>query len=277
MSANITLMIDEIIENHRDKTWRREGDLAVENVVDAENFVKSVGFAYTLTDMRWACPSLYIAVCGRRDARMPRNMQKDPEASHAWVLKDEILRRGKVYYGKLSNKRAAFIAPNLLASFYKIFSIAESEEKEKLSAEALAILAVLREEWEMASSDLRKAAQISSRTEFSKAIDELQGCFKLIATNVVYQPKFTYIWGLIEGRFEKELLEPVEPITKQMALKEIARAYLTAVGETACGDLAKITGLSRVDAGIGNQSLVTEGYSVKLGTGIYRLSSLAIR
>ena len=43
-----------------------------------------------------------MAVCGRRDAVMPRNVQKDPEASLTWVLKDEIVGRGKVYYAKLA-------------------------------------------------------------------------------------------------------------------------------------------------------------------------------
>jgi hypothetical protein len=41
-------------------------------------------------------------VCGRRDAVMPRNVQKDPEASLTWTLKDEIMGRGKVYYAKLA-------------------------------------------------------------------------------------------------------------------------------------------------------------------------------
>jgi len=41
-------------------------------------------------------PSLYIAVCGRRDSYMPRNMQRDPEARLAWALKDELVGVGRV-------------------------------------------------------------------------------------------------------------------------------------------------------------------------------------
>ena len=59
-------------------------------------------------------PSLYVAVCGRRDAVMPRNVQKDGEASLTWNLKDEILRRGKMYYAKLVRGRATFIAPRMI-------------------------------------------------------------------------------------------------------------------------------------------------------------------
>ena len=51
---------------------------------DAERFIEQVGFAACLTDSRRPGPSLYVAVCGRRDAVMPRNVQKDPEASLTW-------------------------------------------------------------------------------------------------------------------------------------------------------------------------------------------------
>ena len=69
----------------------------VETVLDAERFVENVGFAACLTDSRKPGPSLYVAVCGRRDAVMPRHVQKDPETSLTWRLKDQLVRRGKVY------------------------------------------------------------------------------------------------------------------------------------------------------------------------------------
>jgi hypothetical protein len=265
-------MIDEQIENYRDRRWRREPELMVENAAEAERFIEEVGFAYALTDMRWNCPSLYIAVCGRRDASMPNNVQKDPEASHTWLLKDEILKRGKVYYAKLANGRATFLAPRLLPAFYTIWGIARTREKEMLSPAAQAILRVLRKEWEMASSDLKKAAEIAERAQFSKAMDELQACFKVIPSEVLYVPKFTYIWTLTEGRFGKDWMRALE---RKKALTEIARAYLTAVGETKRGELARITGLSRKEAGIGNHALVAAGFAQRLDVGVYRLKKIA--
>ena len=50
--------------------WRRDEDLRIESAIDAERFIEDVGFANTLTDARRAGPSLYIAVCGRRDVRL---------------------------------------------------------------------------------------------------------------------------------------------------------------------------------------------------------------
>ena len=65
--------LPEQIELHRDRMWRRDEDRRIESAVDAERFIEDVGFANTLTDARRAGPSLYIAVCGRRDVSLPRN------------------------------------------------------------------------------------------------------------------------------------------------------------------------------------------------------------
>ena len=63
---------------------------------DAERFIEEVGFAAGFADSKRSGPSLYVAVCGRRDAVLPRNVQKDPETSLTWQLKDEIIERGRV-------------------------------------------------------------------------------------------------------------------------------------------------------------------------------------
>src|SRR5262249_47766614 len=62
------------IEEYRDEQWRREGTRQVETAFDAERFIEQIGFAACLTDCRRPGPSLYVAVCGRRDAVMPRHV-----------------------------------------------------------------------------------------------------------------------------------------------------------------------------------------------------------
>src|SRR5262252_2279845 len=119
------------IEEYRDGTWRREGTRQVETVFDAERFIEQVGFASCLTDSRRPGPSLYVAVCGRRDAVMPRNVQKDPEASLTWTLKDEIMGRGRVYYGKLMRGKAMFLAPRMIPYFKTLLGIPRREEKKR--------------------------------------------------------------------------------------------------------------------------------------------------
>src|SRR5687768_3995647 len=96
------LQIPPEVEELRDERWRREPTRQIETALEAERFIEQVGFAACMTDSRRPGPSLYIAVCGRRDAVMPRNVQKDPEASLTWTLKDELVRRGRIYYAKLT-------------------------------------------------------------------------------------------------------------------------------------------------------------------------------
>ena len=264
----------EEVEAYRDQTWRRTPELRVETAMDAERVVENLGFMATLTDSRRPGPSLYIAVCGRRDAHMPRNVQKDPEASLAWVLKDEVMRRGRIYYAKLAKARSMFIAPRLIPHFNALWGVPRRKETELLSAEARAVLKVLRREWEMATCDLRYESGVIDRTRFTRAIDELQRAMKVIPGEVLYEPWFTYVWTLAEGRFPDALAVKVK---RDEALKEVARAFLEGAGVTVRGELARVTALSRPDAGRGNQSLVKEGYAERIGEGVYRLSDFEER
>jgi hypothetical protein len=270
MRSAIANTLPPEIEEYRDQRWHREGTLRIETVLEAERFIERIGFAACLTDSRQPGPSLYIAVCGRRDAVMPHNVQKDPESSHTWVLKDEILRRGKIYYGKLGRGKTMFIAPRLIPIFYALWGIPKREEKRRLSQPANAILKALRKEWEMATADLREESGVKDRKAFTKAIDELQEAMIVIPGEAVYLPKFTYIWTLAEARFPEELSQKIDRTT---ALREIARAFLAGAGMTVPGELARVTGLSRPDAGIGNRALVTEGYAVSPSTGVYYLNN----
>ena len=139
------------IEDHRDAHWWREPTRQIATPIDAERFVEHVGFAACLTDVRRPGPSLYVAVCGRRDAVMPRNVQKDPEASLTWDIKDALLRRGKVYYAKLGSGKTMFVAPRMLPYFQAIWGMRRTDEARRLSRNARAVLRVLRHEWEMGS------------------------------------------------------------------------------------------------------------------------------
>jgi hypothetical protein len=272
MNGKRTHILPHEIEEYRDLHWRREETLRVDTAPQAEAFIERVGFTACMTDSRQPGPSLYIAVCGRRDAVMPHNVQKDPESSATWVLKDEIVRRSKVYYGKLARGKTMFIAPRMIPHFNAIWGIPKREEKKRLSAGGLAILKVLRKEWEMATSDLRDESGVKDRKAFTRAIDELQAAMIVIPSEVVYQPKFSYIWTLAEGRFPEQLAQKVE---RRTALREIARCFLDCAGMTYPGELARVTGLSRPEAGIGNQALVKENLTISPSTGSYIKSILA--
>jgi hypothetical protein len=230
------------IEEYRAVRWRREGARQVETALDAERFIEQVGFAACLTDSRRPGPSLYVAVCGRRDAVLPRNVQKDPEASLTWVLKDELLKRGRVYYAKLGRGKAMFLAPRMIPFFHALWGVRRSEEARRLSRVARAILRVLRREWEMGTADLRLDSGVKDRREFSQGMDELQAAMLVVPSEVLYRPIFSYIWTLGVGRFPEGLTRRVN---RDAALREIARCFLDSAGLTIPGELARVAGLSR--------------------------------
>ena len=263
--------IPEAVEDHRDAHWRREEIRPVQTVFDAEAFVEQVGFAACLTDARRPGPSLYIAVCGRRDAVMPRNVQTDPEASLTWNLKDQMLRRGKVYYAKLAGGRSTFVATRMLPYFHAVWGLRRADEARALSRQARSILKVLRHEWEIGTADLRADSGVKDRTAFTRALDELQAAMIVVPADVVYEPTFTYIWTLGVGRFPGALRRRV---SRGTALREIARCFLAGAGMTFPGELARVTGLSRPDAGLGNRALVAEGAATLVRPGTYRLRVL---
>ena len=262
--------LPEEIEQIRDRRWRREEVLKIETAQQVEAMVEELGFCLALTDARTNLPSVYIAVCGRRDAYAPPNVQKDYEMSLAWTLKDEVMMRGKVYYGKLCKGRMMFIAPRLIPYFNAIWGVAKHREEKDLSESANRILAVLRKEWEMGTADLRAETKIENRKKLTKALDKLQRAMKVIPQEVLYKPKFTYIWTLTEARFPEETAKKIK---RQEAVKELARAFLQMSEMTARGEFARAFGIKRAEAGKANHALVKEGFAERLSVGVYRVKT----
>jgi hypothetical protein len=92
----------------------------------------------------------------------------------------------------------------------------------------------------------------------------------VVPSEALYQPRFSYIWTLGVGRFPDALRRRVG---RENALREIARCFLAGAGMTVPGELARVTGLSRPEAGRGNRALVAEGYATSSAPGVYRLAA----
>lgn len=264
-------VLPEEIEVYRDRLWRREESRKIDSADAVEEMVEDLGFCLGLTDVRKDLPSVYIAVCGRRDAFMPRNVQKDLEASRAWVLKDEVIARGNIYYGKLVKGHSWFLARRMIPVFNAIWGVSRKAENDELSQNARIVLRVLRKEWEMATADLREECGFSNKSDLTKAIDELQKKMKVVPQEVLYVPKFTYIWTLAEARFPDEM---AVRMPRDEAVSELARAFLRLNGLTQLGDLSRKFGFYRWESGRANHQLVDEKYAERLATGVYKLSSL---
>jgi hypothetical protein len=175
-----------------------------------------------------------------------------------------------VYYAKLARGQAIFLAPRMIPYFHALWGVRRADEARRLSRPAQAILRVLRREWEMGTADLREDAGVTDRPTFTRALDELQAAMIVVPSAAAYVPKFTYIWELAVGRFPDQLVKRVD---REAALREIARCFLDSAGTTVLGELARVTGLSRPEAGGGNRALVAEGYAVMVQRGVYRLAA----
>ncbi|MEO8009336.1 MAG: hypothetical protein ABI728_12580, partial [Betaproteobacteria bacterium] len=79
---------------------------------------------------------------------------------------------------------------------------------------------------------------------------------KVLPQEVVYVPRFTYIWTLAEARFPKETAKKVP---REEAFRELARTYLQMCGMTLLGDLSRTFGFQRWESGRANHQLVDEG------------------
>jgi hypothetical protein len=137
-----------------------------------------------------------------------------------------------------------------------------------LGRHARAILKVLRREWEMGTADLREESGVTERATFTRGIDELQAAMLVVPSEVLYHPRFTYLWTLGVGRFPEGLTRRV---ARAVAVREIARCFLAGAGLTIPGELARVTGLSRPEAGLGNRALVAEGFATMRSPGTYEL------
>lgn len=269
--ADSLKQIPEEIEQYRDRKWRREESSKVDTSEQVEAMVEDLGFCLGLTDVRKMMPSVYIAVCGRRDVHMPRNVQKDYEASRAWVLKDEVMARGRVYYAKLAKGKSWFLAPRMIPIFNAIWGCSRRGESGVLSKNAQIVLKVLRKEWEMATADLREQCGFKDKKDLTSAIDELQRRMKVVPQEALYVPKFTYIWTLAEARFPDQIKVKMK---REDAVRELARTYLEMCGMTLVGEMSGKFGFQRWESGKANHELVNEGFAERIATGVYKLADL---
>jgi hypothetical protein len=165
---------------HRDARWWREATRQITSPLDAERFIDQVGFAACLTDSRRPGPSLYVAVCGRRDAVMPRTVQKDHEASLTWSLKDELLGAARSITGNLRAARATFIAPAHAPLLSRDLGRPPRRRSAAPEPAGTRPFSTCFARVGDGHSDLRQDSGITDRATFSRALDELQAAMLVI-------------------------------------------------------------------------------------------------
>lgn len=222
------------IENLRDQTFHRTPALQLKTMDDAEHFVNQSGFCFAFKMQNSELPCMWHAAAGEREPQYPKHVQHDPYIGLVWNAKDELAAEKKVYYGKALKKRPTFISLEFFPAFYLLQKRRNGAEdhvvdymRGSLSAAAKKIMDALLEHSPMVTADLKMASTMAhpnKRAEFDKAMAELQSKMYIVKIAEFYDP-FTFLWDLVERRFENEILISHKMSEKQTREKILQRYF----------------------------------------------------
>lgn len=208
MSLRIT---QSQVDTYRDERYRRLPALRLKDEADAVRFLNEVGLSLLFSAKSIELPTLWAAICGE-DRPVP-NHHDDYELGLAWSWKDSIPERRDALYGKFLRKRPVFISLDLAPSFYALSNNFGEEDDYiqeyrdgRLSAEAKRIYEALLERGPLPTSELRRAAGITSKGSaglFDRAVTELQMGFKIVKSGIsdANRWKYCYVYDLFIRRF----------------------------------------------------------------------------
>lgn len=237
MAAMLTLSPDRLAA-YRAETYRLHPDLKVTTRDQAVDFVDRRGFVHFWPVKGVTLPSLWAAVAGDR----PVPDEHDDPGHITWGWKDEMLGARRWYYAKVLRRKATFIALDVVPLFYALSENYGEPEQDyllqyqegRLTFEAKAVYETLLSEGPLDSISLRKLARLSSKeseSRFNRALELLQGDFKILPTGVAQAGawKYAFIYDLVH-RFYPELPEQARPIRQAAARRRLVELYLQAVG-----------------------------------------------
>jgi hypothetical protein len=221
--------VAERLELHRDYHFRR---LAARRVTDhrgALKFINETGFCAAFT-AGLGVPCLREAIEGRREPPLPEHIQHDHGVMMTWRLKDELPARSAVYYGKVIAGRPGFVALELLPAFLrlriapggyrKLYQRGMLSHCGKLVMDALSRRGAAETKALKLSSGY---AQPNRRTDFDRAMKELQEKFLAVKVEERYDP-FTYVWDTVEHRWPSAI-RAARALTPSAAALVIVRRY----------------------------------------------------
>ena len=251
------------LEQLRDHTFRRLPALRVQGPVRAVRFINDVGMASLFATRGMNLPSLWVAVCGRRDPQFPHHSHHDPEVSLAWNLKDQLPAQGTVFYAKLIRGKPTFVAWDLFPDVYRLFGPHRDYVKQyrdgRLSPAAKTILDALHRKHPQETFELKLATNLarpSQRRVFDAAMAEVQQQLYVAMREARYDP-FTYVWDLVEARFP-EAVAAARTRRPRDAARRLAQRYLESVIYATRAQLVSVLGhRSRLEAALAD--LVRDG------------------
>jgi hypothetical protein len=240
----------EALERARDATFRRTPGRRVRGETTALRFINEAGFC-TAFSKRVNLPCLWVAICGRRNPRMPVRTHHDYGIGLTWELKDTLPEKRLVFYGRVFRRLPGFVSLEYLPHFYRLFA-PQSPLSGELPQAARPILDRLRTHPHQSTAQLRLygsqyGLRPLSKPAFEKLIAVLQQRFLVVRTEAVYEPKFTYIWDLFERQYPL-VVRAGRQLDREEAIDAVLAKYFAAVYYASASDVCSLFGLHAAEA-----------------------------
>ncbi len=261
----------ERLQTYRAATYHLRPELRVTTKQQAVDFVDERGFVYFWPVKDVTLPSLWAAVAGDR----PVPDEHDDPGHITWRWKDEMLGARRWHYAKVLRKRATFIALNVLPYFYALSeNYGEPDEdyllqyqEGRMTFEAKTVYESLLKEGPLDALGLRKAARMTSResdSRFNRALEMLQGDFKVLPTGVAQVGAWNYafIYDLVH-RVYPGLSEQARPIRQAEARRKLVELYLQSVGAVPVRAVGALFGWPKGDVEEALGALVSSGSAAR--------------
>ena len=183
------------------------------NESEALDFINKYGIVTLFPIKGKSFPSLYKATKGSHEEKF----------RDSWAWADNLAFRKQIHYGKLVHKQVTLVSLEMFPYFYRLC------REGRLSETAQKILNFLTENGKTSTTGLRESLGFrgkEKKSEFLRAIDELQMAFNIAIVDREKQPRMTHIYDLMERWMPRNLLEGAEFVSKDEAKKRITTKLL---------------------------------------------------
>lgn len=248
---SIELALETLIA-YRACTYLTTPGKALKSYAEALAFINRLSFVYFWPIHGTEMPSLWVATAGDRTVA---DAHDDP-GHITWGWKDDMLRAGACYYGKILRGKATLISWNLLPYFYALsenFGDPAEDHLQRyyngrLTFEAKSIYEAILDNGPMDTIALRKKVRMTSNASearFTKAITDLQKFFLLAPVGITNSGGWRYAFSYdIPARSVPDLLEKTRYISESDARRIILVRYLETVGAARPQHIARLFGWS---------------------------------
>ena len=266
-----------VLEALRDRAFHRLPHLRVRSEKGALRFIQRVGFCFTFRTFGYVLPCLYVAICGRRHPRWPKHTHHHPAVALTWELKDTLPAKRLVYYGKLLKGKPTLVSLEFFPAFVALIRegrrsgdyLADYRDG-RLSRSALQLMDTLMEAHPLETGELRRRAGLgvpAQSRQFEKAMAELQQKLWVVKVEEVYEPSFSYRWGLLDDWLPKQV-RMGEAFSRDDAVVRVVSGYLKNVIASQERNMARLFDLSVGDVEgalvrLADERLITRGVPIQ--------------